>query len=129
MLESAIIKYSVGFAICFYVIKELFKLIYILVKTKKNGSEATIKENEAAIKENSREKITETNIIVKGFKEAFWDAKNKNDDMHEIITAKNSGTPLIYNKGLERSIENLSNNIFNQTKAIETLANNIRDSQ
>jgi len=106
----------IGFGgLAIFVIRELFKLVYFLIgKRKENG--------EHSLKESSREKITETFNSVKSMKVAFWEGKNKVDDIHTIIDAKEHGVPLVYNKGLENAINTLNINLHNQTKAIEALS-------
>lgn len=49
----------------------------------------------------------------------------KTAGIHEVVSAKINGTPLVYNPELHAAIVNLNNNIRNQTAAIDRLAKGI----
>lgn len=113
------LKYGIAIGISIFVIRELFRLIYFMLKSKKTHGE-----NEH--KETSRQFIKNTNGIIQEMREPFWAIKNKCDGMHEIITAKSEGVPLVYNKGLERAMDVLNSNLGQLGMAIKNLGENCK---
>lgn len=118
MVELAA-KYGVSAFISIYVIQQLFKLVMFMAKTKKPDSESDLKER-------SRTFIEDTNKTLNDIKPAFWKINGQCDTIHDVVTQKDSGIPLIYNKALEKEIINLNNNIVNLTTAIATLGENCK---
>jgi len=112
--ELVYIKYGVGIGISFYVIKELFRLVFYLIKQKK------VVPNEQHSKNKSRDRIKETNAAIIGMRDNFWEVKHKCDDIHEVVTEKAEGVPLVYNKGLEKGINALNNAIVALTTTIRS---------
>ncbi len=110
------LKY-IGFGgLSIFVIDKLFKLIYSLitvVKQKKNGG------TELQYKEKSRARINETNRTIREIKQPIWDTKNTMEDIREVVTLKKDGVPLIYNKGLELSVNNLNTSIKQLASVID----------
>jgi hypothetical protein len=105
--DIVIIKYLAGGGLAVYVIKELFRLVYVLIQRNKNNHEGVL-----------GHKINNTDRIVSKIEEPFFEIKNSVNDIHEVVTLKDDGTPLIYNKGLEKAIHNLNINIANLTSTI-----------
>lgn len=121
------LKYIGAGGLAVFVIRELFKLVYFLIGKRK-------KEVESVYKTSSRERILTTNTNVAqiqkethDIKPHFFEMKDQVNDIHEVITEKEKGVPLIYNKGLEVAVEKLQTNISTQAGAIKDLAGAIRD--
>jgi hypothetical protein len=119
MSELVLIKYGVGMGLAIYVIKQLFVLVGMLVKALNKNKKGP---DENQLKETSRERIKESNDTLKTIKPEFFRMKDKVEDVHEVITAKVEGVPLVYNKGLEKSIERLNGTMTNLASSIKTLA-------
>lgn len=117
--DLSMLKYGVGIGISIFVIRELFRLIYFLLKSRKTAGENELRETSRQLIRNSSETIQE-------MREPFWAMKNKCDGMHEVITAKTEGVPLVYNKGLERSMDALNNSIGQLGIAIANLGENCK---
>ena len=105
MLEQLInqesVKYGFGVMMLIYVIERLLKIIMFLLAHRKTPIETERRDT-------SRDKIAESHSMLKAIKPSFFLMKDEIDDMHEVISAKSEGVPLIYNKGLEKSIEKLN---------------------
>lgn len=116
--ELQFIKYGVGIGLAVFVIKELFNLVYFLLKVKKGSTEDVMKET-------SRDMIRDTNNAVTtlvNMQDDFYATAAVCQEVHGIVTAKSEGVPLIYNKGLERSINILSHTMENLAMSIKELA-------
>lgn len=108
------LKY-IGFGgLAIFVIRELFKVIYMLIQKKKNGSTS-----ESQYKEISRQRINATHSNV-------WNIKKKTEDIHDVVTIKKDGVPLIYNTGLEKAVVNLNTALGVQTEAIKLLVDSVK---
>jgi len=121
-LPDPLLKLGIAIGILFFIVKELLKIVWYFIK---KGSTET----EGNLKETSRQKIHDTNRIVgehseeiKNLKPAFYEMKNQVDETHEIISEKQAGVPLVYNKGLETAVNNLNQNLAIQATAIERLS-------
>lgn len=122
------LKYMGVAGLSFYVIQKLFALVMILVSKKKESKE---NEAEKILKEDSRKKINCTHTYAEAInkqishsKEHFYEMKNQVDNIHDVITEKKEGVPLVYNKDLEKSIDRLNNTITNLACAIKDLSKN-----
>ena len=99
---------GVMFGFLFYVLK----MVFDLVKSKQNQPE---EEKESASKNDSRDKIMATYEIVRDVQErqknrdkAFFEMKGEVEDICEIITAKISGTPIVYQPQMDIAVKDLS---------------------
>lgn len=101
ILSQGAVKYGIGVVVLIYVIERLLKIIMFMAKNKKAPEESQMRES-------SRDRIKESNDTLKTIKPAFFHMKGQVEDVHEVVTAKESGVPLIYNKGLEKSITTLA---------------------
>lgn len=109
----------IGFSgLALFVIDRLFKVVVTLVQQRKNGH---VPEGEA--KEQSRVKINNTNRIASKIEEPFFALKGSVEDIHEVVSCKKNGVPLIYNTGLEKAVVNLNTALGVQTEAIKLLVN------
>lgn len=121
------IKY-VGFGgLAIFVIRELFKLIYYMMQQRRTAGEIELKNT-------SREKINTTNNNVAQLqnlsteiKPHFFKMKEDLDEVHDVITEKEKGVPLVYNKGLEIAVERLNGNMLTQTTALRDLTGAIKE--
>lgn len=95
MSELVMIKYGVGLGLAVYVIERLLKIIMYMVKDRKKAP------TEDEMKRTSRDMIR---------------------DIHEVVTEKSEGVPLVYNKGLEKSINKLNGTMENLATSIQRLA-------
>ena len=110
MDDLAVIKGITGLGVAIYTIKLMAGII---------TSQMNKKPNETELKESSREKIADTNTVVKEIRNsqkardlAFYEMKNENHDIHDVVTAKNeNGIPIVYQTKLDLAINDLSNSI------------------
>ena len=96
----------------------IFAILVIHMVLKFLKEKKTPAAQEAEIRDSSRERILQTHDEVKGIsdqikgtKPDFYTMRNKVTDIHDVVTAKSEGVPLVYNKGLEKAIERLNNTI------------------
>jgi hypothetical protein len=105
MLEQLInqesVKYGFGVMMLIYVIERLLKIIMFLLAHRKTPIETERRDT-------SRDKIAESHNMLKSMKPCISGMKDLVDDVHEVVMAKSEGVPLVYNKGLEKSIEKLN---------------------
>jgi len=106
------LRTGIALGVAIFVIRELIKSIPVIIKAVKGDPEASHKEQ-------SREFIKDTNRVVNNIGPPLWEIKNKTDYIHEVLTAKKDGVPLVYNKGLENGIHELNNNIATLTNAVQ----------
>ncbi len=102
------LKYIGIGGLAIFVIDRLFKLVNILLRQRKENGAKT----ESELKEISRQKILDTNKNV-------WDIKHSTEDIHDTVTAKKDGVPLIYNVGLTKAVDTLNGSILNLISAIK----------
>lgn len=98
--------------ICLYMVVFLIEKIFKVIKYFKESSNRA---DEMKAKTLSRDYLLQTRDDVACIKS---DCK----EMRKIITKEHDGSYLIYNKGLEKYVEILNNNIINLTDAIKNLA-------
>ena len=105
MLEHLInqesVKWGFGVVMLIYVIERLLKIIMFLLAHRKVPIETEIRDN-------SRDKITESHTMLKSIKPCIIGMKDLVEDVHGVVMVKSEGVPLIYNKGLEKAIEKLN---------------------
>lgn len=116
---DTLVQYGAGFAISFYVIKELINILSGVVKSKKPTLEQELKET-------ARDKIKDTYDFVTEIKEPFWHTLKQVEDMHSIITCKTNGVPLVYHKQLEDLMTALNTNIRELSTTIKNLGDNCK---
>jgi len=119
--DIVFVKYGVGFGLSIYVIKELFRIVTLLIQYTKSKKEPS----QESIRDESRKKIESTDRNVKelmSMRNDFYTVKNQFSSVHSIITERSEGVPLIYNKGLEKSIAILNSNVVTLSKSIDNLA-------
>ena len=109
MEDLTLIKYGFGVMISYVTIKSLFQVVIMLIK-KRN--------------DNGKNYIRTTGEFVERIEQVFWEGKEQMGDIHEIVTAKTNGIPLIYNQELQTCINKLNNNLENLTNAIKDLRDN-----
>jgi len=105
MLEQLInqesVKYGFGVMMLIYVIERLLKIIMFLLAHRKTPIETERRDT-------SRDKIAESHNMLKSMKPCLTEVRGMMNDVHDVISAKSEGVPLVYNKGLEKSIEKLN---------------------
>ena len=111
--DIGIAKWGIAVAVMIYVIKELLKLINVIIQKKSESINSPQSEDHDMIKS--------IHSSIHEMKQPFFEARNKFEEAHEVITQKKDGVPLIYNLQLVESIKGLSTNIIALTEAINTL--------
>ena len=93
----------------------LYMMFHFLKGKKNNGEDERIKKLETQIKEESRVKIDNTNSQVNAMAKQidssvgdFYHMKTATDEIHEIVTEKGDGVPLVYGAGLKEAIKDLA---------------------
>ena len=102
--ELAILEQVGIVGICIYVIHILTKVVLHQMGKKKAPQEQESKNL-------SRDRIAENNIKIREIHQTvapFYDMRNQIDEIHGIVSAKDKGTPLIYNPNLDIAIAELN---------------------
>ena len=101
LLTQESVKYGFGVMMLIYMIDRLLKIIMFLLAHKKLPVETEQKDI-------SRDRIAESHNMLKSIKPCVTEVKGMMEDVHSVVMIKSEGVPLIYNKGLEKSIQQLN---------------------
>lgn len=121
MNDLETLKVIGGSGLAFYVIKELFKFIYLQHKQKKEPAESLIKERSRELILTTNETVKDIELRQKARDTPFFNIEKKVETIHDIVTRDHNGTPLVYNAQLNSLMQELNTNMQVQNKLLEKL--------